>query len=335
VQNVERARQQVRQLLMGQGNVSTEKGLKHSGLANLTHQHQAAQSKHSAGFSLTHSQGNGGIELDMSPYTSSDNIMGGPRPTEQDSVWLGPALQSDLMRSCSLITDSESECSLVPRGTSSSIAPYSRERMFDVTQGVEDYCNRDFSLGEFSSDGTSLPFREYSLQMSSDSVCSVLRTKEAVSQQSSATSVASSEESGVGAAVTSSEESGVGAGDVDKTDSRYESRLERAVKLGYAEADLDKVIRRHGLDVDEDRLLKELIDSSGGAVDDPAMEMLERTEMVSPSHSMPDSASTEVFLEEVMKKVKAEDQENNLRHIVIDGSNVAMRLVGLTGLDWA
>ena len=110
---------------------------------------------------------------------------------------------------------------------------------------------------------------------------------------------------------------------VDKLDPRYENRLEFAVKLGYTERDLDRVILRHGIDCNEDKLLHELIENSAGS-GQPEIEVVES---ISPVAATPDIASSEVFLG-VLKKVNKRESENsgsNLRHIVIDGSNVAMR----------
>ncbi|XP_076466687.1 uncharacterized protein LOC143297953 isoform X2 [Babylonia areolata] len=108
---------------------------------------------------------------------------------------------------------------------------------------------------------------------------------------------------------------------VDKSDPRYESRLEFAVKLGYTERDLDRVIIRHGMECNDDKLLHELIESSAGSSHQDSSEV---AEAVSPATAVPDFANSDVFLG-VMKKVsKAEESGSNLRHIVIDGSNVAM-----------
>ncbi|KAL8624983.1 hypothetical protein ACOMHN_039870 [Nucella lapillus] len=119
----------------------------------------------------------------------------------------------------------------------------------------------------------------------------------------------------------SDEDTGINV--VDKSDARYESRLEFAVKLGYTERDLDKVIIRHGMGCNEDTLLHELIENSAGSVQPESDFGIALTPTIGGPPDLGLGDSDNVFLG-VMKKVKSEDSGSNLRHIVVDGSNVAM-----------
>lgn len=99
--------------------------------------------------------------------------------------------------------------------------------------------------------------------------------------------------------------------DDDRSDPRYENKLEFAVKLGYSEQDLIMALSKLGIECDENQLLQELIENSKG---------LSTVEDVSN-----EDTSAEEFLGVIERKVKSDDSSSSLRHIVIDGSNVAMR----------
>ncbi|XP_076445043.1 uncharacterized protein LOC143282983 [Babylonia areolata] len=135
-------------------------------------------------------------------------------------------------------------------------------------------------------------------------------------------------------------------GHVDKGDHRYGRHLDFAIKCGYSENDLDKVISRHGLDCDKNLLLQELINSSSGCgevLDAPSDDLGRGGH--SKTASSADNSTTEgqtvpngdaddedddhndddVVIENGVKKdEQAKDADDNLRHIIIDGSNVAM-----------
>lgn len=118
---------------------------------------------------------------------------------------------------------------------------------------------------------------------------------------------------------SSSEDNESGVNFIDKSDRKYESKLEFAVKLGYSEQDLDRVLHKHGLNCDFNKLLRELIEGSTTGVEET-----ELVESPSTNATMSDFVSSEEFLGVMKKVTKSDDASCNLRHIVIDGSNVAM-----------
>lgn len=293
--NVEAARRQVHRLIMGQQNVDQANlSRRQSGLAapgNVYQPHQVVQN-----FPRDSSlcDRDSGVLQDQScdPFASSLKDV-------DNNVILEPSLtNSGCMRSYSLTTDADHSSSsfsldrdLVARGSGNG-TPKGLSRTFAQVVSLTDL---DGKMEVETGGGSGAGETEH-------------RVKDVVSDHSSTAS--------------SDEDSGVSV--VDKSDPRYEVHLEFAVKLGYAECDLDKVINKHGLACDENRLLQELIEGSagcGGA--DPESE--EGLESLSPGLAVPDIASSEVF-QGVLKKVnQSEDSGSNLRHIVIDGSNVAMR----------
>ena len=286
--HVEAARQQVQRRIMGQqtiGQSNLSQGQSHVFAASGTvdQQHQGVQNV--ASELPLHDKGSGGLQ-DQSCDLFDSSVR------DLDNNVIVATRLTDSMKSYSLTTDAEqplgslADTALIARG---SPVAKSLSRTFAEVVSLTDFNN---SKTDKETDDVRVMETEH-------------KVKEVLSGHSSTAS--------------SDEDSGVNV--VDKSDPRYEVHLEFAVKLGYTECDLDKVINKHGLACDENRLLQELIENSAGCINLES----EGTESLSPVLRVPDIASSEVF-QGVMKKLnKSEDSGTNLRHIVIDGSNVAMR----------
>lgn len=99
-------------------------------------------------------------------------------------------------------------------------------------------------------------------------------------------------------------------------DPNYTSRVEFALKLGYTESQVQVALQKLGPQPSQNELLSELIKlgaSSSGLY-----------------QQSPKDRSEEIASELESLEITSEqnlDDPSNLRHIVIDGSNVAMRLV--------
>lgn len=286
--NIASASQQVHRLIMGRGDalVEPENNQKHSGTECETvyGQHETVHSTVRGGFPGEQTNGNSGLILLNSDNTQCNPYSSQDRDSENHLI-IEPD-QCDSMRSYSLATDGDYPSFSFPG--------------VDLTpRGVSSRSTVTSSLDLFTADVSLRSFTKSDEFVSVDN-----RTKSSVSEQSS----------------SSDEDSGVSV--VDKSDSRYETRLEFALKLGYTEADLDRVINRHGLDCDGNRLLQELIEGST-SMGLTHLNIEEVETSVSPGLLTPDIASSEIF-QVVMKKVKSDEKTSNLRNIVIDGSNVAM-----------
>ncbi|KAJ8314938.1 hypothetical protein KUTeg_007088 [Tegillarca granosa] len=127
--------------------------------------------------------------------------------------------------------------------------------------------------------------------------------------------------------------------DISHTDSDFSSKVEFALKLGYTEEQLMSVLKKIGADAGQNAILSELIkigtsyqpvDScSDSCSDDFVLDHNTKTNSAGGAESSTDStdfnfeSSEEKFLEDtdVVEKSATSD---NLRPIVIDGSNVAM-----------
>ena len=292
--NVEAAKQQVHKLIMGQQNVdqaSLSQRQPHISASGTVHQQITVQNVSNE---TSVCDAGSGIPQDLNCQSFGSSFR-----DLDNNVILEPSLM-DSMRSYSLTTDAEqSSCSITDTdlATRGSGTGKSLSRTFAQVVSLRDFDGKvetEMDDARSDSDARTVETEE----------CGV---KEVASDHSSSSTASSDEDSGVSV--------------VDKSDPRYEIRLEFAVKLGYTECDLDKVINKHGLGCDENRLLQELIENSAGCVNPEG----ENVESHSPVLPVPDIASSEVF-QGVMKKLnKSEDSGSNLRHIVIDGSNVAMR----------
>ena len=98
----------------------------------------------------------------------------------------------------------------------------------------------------------------------------------------------------------------------------YTARVERAAKLGYSYDQLVMALRKLGKNADENRLLSELIKMGSSVTKFSDINASENT------GERKDHTSTSVLEADVESSVMA-DESDNLRDIVIDGSNVAMR----------
>lgn len=93
----------------------------------------------------------------------------------------------------------------------------------------------------------------------------------------------------------------------------YRNKLEFAFKLGYCEADLIEALKKLDMDANQNELLSELIKNSTTRHDtDYGMEI---------EYDGGDIAD----IQGSRKKAYIEDESSPLRHIIMDGSNVAMR----------
>ena len=101
-----------------------------------------------------------------------------------------------------------------------------------------------------------------------------------------------------------------------QNDPEYKNKVEFALKLGYNEVDLIQALKKLGLDAGQNELLSELI-KQGTSTEDT--ELFEQ-----PSDSDTGIEVTGYTSEPGNKAIDASD---NLRHIIIDGSNIAMRSV--------
>ena len=92
---------------------------------------------------------------------------------------------------------------------------------------------------------------------------------------------------------------------------QHASRVKYALKLGYSEQQLSQALDKVGQNADENKLLSALINLGVENDDDDG-----------------DKEEEEVCTTPVVRKDNSEQSSHsNLRHIIIDGSNVAMRYV--------
>ena len=117
----------------------------------------------------------------------------------------------------------------------------------------------------------------------------------------------------------------------ETTDSNYESKVEFALKLGYTEKQLQTALFKLGSNVNQNTLLNELIrlgsSEEGGEDEDEEEEEAEDEEdRALTVHVVAGTTSVlEGVSEEALSEKDQADPGSNLRPIVIDGSNVAMR----------
>lgn len=106
----------------------------------------------------------------------------------------------------------------------------------------------------------------------------------------------------------------------------YSTKIQFAIKLGYTEEHLKAALKKVGFGADQNELLSELIklgSTEGGAQsDDEEGEEKGHTDSPHRKGSMDDVG-------DIMAQLPAGQGETNLRPIVIDGSNVAMRYVDI------
>lgn len=120
------------------------------------------------------------------------------------------------------------------------------------------------------------------------------------------------------------------------SDPRYSTQIERALKLGYSEDQVSKALKKLGPDIDSNDLLSELI--AIGATDSGISEKHDKNidAYLTVNHNSDkrsrDFHSTSSEESSVFDGVggsnstqSSDGNRNNLRHIIIDGSNVAMR----------
>lgn len=98
----------------------------------------------------------------------------------------------------------------------------------------------------------------------------------------------------------------------------YQGKLEFAFKLGYHEADLVEALKRLDRDAGQNELLSELIKNSALRQDD------EEDEMADSGKSGKDTKDGTDNLQDSEKKF-VDDESSPFKHIIVDGSNVAMR----------
>lgn len=96
-------------------------------------------------------------------------------------------------------------------------------------------------------------------------------------------------------------------------DMEYASRVEKVVKLGYTEALLQQALEKLGCDASDNDVLQELIKL--GQTNKPS-------DLDLPTSILPMDTT-------LLSRPSIADESSNLRPIVIDGSNVAMRQVAL------
>lgn len=96
----------------------------------------------------------------------------------------------------------------------------------------------------------------------------------------------------------------------------YRNKLEFAFKLGYSEADLIEALKKVDIDAGQNDLLSELIKNST-----PRHETDDGMEIAYAEYGGGDIAD----IQGCQKKSYIEDECSPLRHIIMDGSNIAMR----------
>ncbi|XP_071115361.1 probable ribonuclease ZC3H12C isoform X1 [Haliotis cracherodii] len=104
--------------------------------------------------------------------------------------------------------------------------------------------------------------------------------------------------------------------DMDRFNSaEYKAKLEKAVKLGYSEEQLIQALQKLGFDADQNQVLSEMIKlgSSSKGTQEEARGFDERIDSFEDVDGLIERRKRDVV-----------DDSSNLRHIVIDGSNVAM-----------
>lgn len=97
----------------------------------------------------------------------------------------------------------------------------------------------------------------------------------------------------------------------------YQGKLEFAFKLGYHEADLVEALKKLDRDAGQNELLSELIKNSALRQDDEEDEMTDSGKSGKDTKDGTDIQNSE-------KKI-VEDESSPFKHIIVDGSNVAMR----------
>jgi len=102
-----------------------------------------------------------------------------------------------------------------------------------------------------------------------------------------------------------------------RKDPLYHNKVEFALKLGYLESDLVDALKTLGKDASQNELLSELIKSNSGR---------EESGQGGDFSSRSQSSFEDDQLDDVSGKLHLEgDEPSPFRHIIIDGSNVAMR----------
>lgn len=96
---------------------------------------------------------------------------------------------------------------------------------------------------------------------------------------------------------------------------KYATKVEYGLKLGYREQTIHAILDRFGPEISHDELLKELIERDKCTSADSR-------ESFAPGSALTSSSQTEVLGE---MAPDADGDASQLRAIVIDGSNVAMR----------
>ncbi len=112
----------------------------------------------------------------------------------------------------------------------------------------------------------------------------------------------------------------------------YASRVEYALKLGYREAEIASVFAKLGYHIDQNTLLNELIgltSTQGSDIEDEEEEEEEKKKTGS-VEDLSQTEDVERSFQDILSAVTRDDQDrdskdDNLRPIVIDGSNVAMQ----------
>lgn len=114
------------------------------------------------------------------------------------------------------------------------------------------------------------------------------------------------------------DESGSAPGFKSVGEKEYQAKMEFALKLGYSGEQVEAVLNKLGATALINDILAELV-RLGNKVDPEVQTCTNPSTLVSRTPCVKDTASPEVSLEE-----ESEDTYDNLRPIVIDGSNVAM-----------
>ena len=105
-----------------------------------------------------------------------------------------------------------------------------------------------------------------------------------------------------------------------KKDPDYPNKVEFALKLGYSEFDLLLALKKLGATAGQNELLSELIKKGSTLTKDSGTD---GSKEVSPASLVEDPEDLQLFT--YTRKKTGADDTTNLRPIVIDGSNVAMR----------